>query len=288
MSTSAANSASKSPLSTQNQDRLRTFFEGHSTNAHPTRWDDLWKAGDFLPWDRGSANPALIDTLNARPPWLGAPTKPDGSRKRALVPGCGKGYDLVLFAAHEYDAYGIEISENAAKAAENWLKNPEEGNEGEYKTREEKVGKGVTKMLIGDFFQDDWATEAGGIGEGFDVIYDNTFLSALPPSLRAEWALRMTHLLAPDGILICLEFPTHKPAKTGGPPWSLPSVVYTELFKRPGEGIEYDGEGNVMESGRPESEKALTRIAFWKPERTHQVGIINGDVKDRVSVWKHK
>jgi hypothetical protein len=98
----------------------------------------------------------------------------------------------------------------------------------------------------------------------------------------------MSELLAPSGVLICLEFPTHKPPKSGGPPWALPSVVYAQLFKRPGEEIKYDDELNVVEDGREESEKALVRIAYWKPERTHQVGIINGDVKDRVSVWKHK
>jgi hypothetical protein len=64
--------------------------------------------------------------------------------------------------------------------------------------------------------------------------------------------------------------------------------VYIELFKRPGEEIQYDDEGKVIETDRAESDKALVRVAYWKPERTHQVGIINGDVKDRISVWKHK
>jgi hypothetical protein len=98
----------------------------------------------------------------------------------------------------------------------------------------------------------------------------------------------MTQLLAPTGVLICLEFPTHKPPKSGGPPWALPSNVYCGLFKRPGEALQYDEEGKVVEDDKPESDKALTRVAYWKPERTHGVGIIQGDVKDRVSVWKHK
>lgn len=98
----------------------------------------------------------------------------------------------------------------------------------------------------------------------------------------------MTQLLAKDGALVCLEFPTHRPPKSGGPPWALPSSVYVALFKRPGEDVQYDEDCNVVEDDKPESDKALTRVAYWKPERTHQVGIINGDVKDRVSVWKHK
>lgn len=98
----------------------------------------------------------------------------------------------------------------------------------------------------------------------------------------------MTQLLAPQGILVCLEFPTHKPPKSGGPPWSLPSIVYEELFKRPGDELIYDEEGKVTRKDEGDSDKALDRVAYWQPARTHQVGIIKGEVKDRVSVWKHK
>jgi hypothetical protein len=65
--------------------------------------------------------------------------------------------------------------------------------------------------------------------------------------------------------------------------------VYTELFKRPGEEIQYDEEMKVVETGdERQNAAALTRVYYAKPERTHQVGIINGEVKDRISVWKHK
>jgi hypothetical protein len=98
----------------------------------------------------------------------------------------------------------------------------------------------------------------------------------------------MAHLLAPEGVLICLEFPTTKPPSSGGPPWALPSIVYQELFKRPGEEISYDEGGKVVPTDTPETSHALVRVAYWKPARTHPVGIKDGDVKDRVSVWRHK
>jgi hypothetical protein len=98
----------------------------------------------------------------------------------------------------------------------------------------------------------------------------------------------MAQLLSPTGVLICLEFPTHKPPKSGGPPWALPSDVYVELFKRPGEEIQYDEDMKVVKQEREESDTALQRIAYWTPERTHAVGVIKGIVKDRVSVWRHK
>ncbi|KAF2175707.1 S-adenosyl-L-methionine-dependent methyltransferase [Zopfia rhizophila CBS 207.26] len=278
-------------MATQNQDRLRDFFTGHDPSTHSSRWDDLWRAANFLPWDRGFANPALIDLLNnpsSHNLSFGSHLKPDGSRKRVLVPGCGTGYDLVLFAAHGYDAYGIEVSENAVQACKKFLSEPGEGKEVEYKARDEKVGKGRAECLLGDFFKDDWVDRVGRLGEGFNIIYDNTFLCALPLSLRSAWALRMSQLLSPTGTLICLEFPTHKPPSSGGPPWAVPSVVYEELFKRPGEEIQYDEEGKVVRGEKEKSEKALVRIAHWKPERTHAVGIVGGEVRDWVSVWRHK
>ena len=160
---------------TQNQDRLKAHFTGHTPAQHNKRWDDLWSAGDFLPWDRGHVNPALIDTLTERKDILPRAKKDDGKRARALVPGCGKGYDIALFASHGYDSYGLEVSENAVKVAEEYLKEPGDGPlEGEYKVADDKIGKGATKCLLGDFFKDDWLHETGGLGGGFDVIYDNT------------------------------------------------------------------------------------------------------------------
>ncbi|KAF9728907.1 hypothetical protein PMIN06_009392 [Paraphaeosphaeria minitans] len=271
---------------TQKQDRLKAHFSNHAPGDHSKRWDDLWSAGDFLPWDRGYANPALIDALAERKDLLPAPKKANGKRTRALVPGCGKGYDIALFAAHGYDSYGLEISENAVKVSGEYLKKPGEGPlEGEYNVFDEVVGRGTMKCLLGDFFEDAWLEGAGGLGEGFDVIYDNTFLCALHPSMRPQWAARMQQLLAPGGALICLEFPTHKPPKSGGPPFSLPPTVHEELLKRPGEDISYDEDEEVQSTDRPESDKALHRVAHWKPKRTHEVAIINGEIKDWVSVW---
>jgi hypothetical protein len=97
----------------------------------------------------------------------------------------------------------------------------------------------------------------------------------------------MVSLLSSDGILVCLEFPTHKPAVSQGPPWSLPPTVHLELLKRPGEDIEYDSEGVVVATQREEGEGSLRRVAHWTPKRTHDVAVIKGVVRDCVSVWVH-
>lgn len=183
-------------MSTQNQDRLRTHFSSIALtpSAQGSGWDSLWETATFLPWDRGYANPALIDLLAhpTSPPVSGdanpTPAAPrgaagaielpravrEGKRARALVPGCGKGYDVALFAAHGYDAFGLEVSGHAARAAGEYLKDSGEGAlEGEYVGRDGEEGKGRVVCLVGDFFDDTWVEEVGGEG-GFDVIYDNT------------------------------------------------------------------------------------------------------------------
>lgn len=328
-------------MATQNQDRLASLFRSLPTPQHAQGWDSLWREASFLPWDRGHANPALIDLLSASlstpptaPPTsstenptpgaaktgsagvvqLPSPLKKDGTRRRVLVPGCGKGYDVSLFAAHGYDAYGLEVSEHAAEAARRYFGEGGAGPlEEEYAAAGAAAGnrgEGKKVCVLGDYFDDAWLGDIEGweAERGFDVIYDNTvqiplcrvarqvdadanvnkFLCALPPSLRPRWAARTASLLAPSGSLICLEFPTHKPASSGGPPWSLPPTVHVELLKRPGEDIQYDDAGVVIASNRTEAEDALVRVAHYTPSRTHTIGVVQGVVRDGVSVWQHK
>lgn len=211
-------------MESQNQDRLRTHFADAPISAHNDRWDDLWKQGTFLPWDRGHANPALIDLLQHRSvpssspdpnPTPGAPPpnsssagylslpaglRPDGTRRRVLIPGCGKGYDVVLFAAHGYDAYGLEVSAHAADVAKRYVdaagneakKNDKDRDgplEGEYlaASSSHEAGYGSMNVLVGDYFSDEWLGEVEGWkeGDGFDIIYDNTV--CLRPRHICHW-----------------------------------------------------------------------------------------------------
>ena len=89
----------------QDRARLMAHFAGDASK-HKNNWSDLWDQGDFLPWDRGMPNPALSDTLTDQRDLLGTCFVEDGfgkRRKRALVPGCGKGYDVLLLASLGYE-----------------------------------------------------------------------------------------------------------------------------------------------------------------------------------------
>lgn len=153
--------------------QLKAHFEAGSHEQHPELWDALWAKGDFIPWDKGFPNPALVDTLVQRTDLVGAsPQHSNGKRrKRVLIPGCGKGYDVLLFASFGYDAYGLEVSENALKAAKELAAS--EGDK--YPARSADVGAGSVAYVSGDFFKDGWVNQVcGGDGQGFDIIYDYT------------------------------------------------------------------------------------------------------------------
>ncbi|TVY56240.1 putative thiol methyltransferase 2 [Lachnellula cervina] len=262
--------------------RLFSHFDNTDPSQHGPKWDELWRE-DFHPWDKGSPNPAFIDVLNERQDLFEAPTK--GRKRKALVPGCGRGYDVLLLAAYGYDAYGLEISAKALENAKTVER--EENGKGIYATKG-GIERGQVTWLAGDFFKGGFQEDVG-VGM-FDLIYDYTFLSALPPSLRPAWSKRMTELLAPTGRLVCLEWPTGKPASEGGPPWSLPSKVYKCHLQHPGEELPYDKDGELKEAdiGEQSNSTGLVSIVHFQPKRTFQgTGYdAEGNVTDRIGIWK--
>ncbi|PWY95239.1 thiol methyltransferase [Aspergillus sclerotioniger CBS 115572] len=249
-------------------------------------WAEIWTTNNSPPWDKESPNPALEDTLTQQRATIGGAIATDEEgkkkyRKKALVPGCGRGVDVLLLASFGYDAYGLEYNGAAIEACrqEN-LKSTNNGDK--YPVRDVEVGRG----------EDDWLKELGLGLNCFDLVYDYTFFCALSPSMRPDWALRHTQLLAPSprGNLICLEYPRHKDPSLPGPPFGLSSEAYMEHLSHPGEQISYDAQGRGrMDPLREPSERGLERVAYWKPARTHEVGKnSNGEVQDRVSIWRQR
>ncbi|KAL9086638.1 MAG: hypothetical protein Q9159_004047 [Coniocarpon cinnabarinum] len=251
-------------------------------NEHGARWDSLWQTV-YLPFDKGCPSPALIDTMVEKRDLLGSPVikneHGDVVRKRALVPGCGRGYDVLVLASQGYESFGLEISPEAVKACNEFAK----ANASEYVQADASRASGSHHFIAGDFFSDTWRSETGDSADGFDLIFDYTFLSALPPSTRPAWASRMSKLLKSGGRLVCLEFPTYKEPESGGPPFALPPEVYVAHLSNPGEQIPY-------RSGLPErseshklNKDSLRRIAHWRAKRTHEIG----QGTDNVSIWEH-
>ncbi|RMD41562.1 hypothetical protein DV735_g3560, partial [Chaetothyriales sp. CBS 134920] len=238
--------------------KLIDQFVKYPGDDYTKGWADLWER-DFLPWDRGQSSPALADAL------------------RALVPGCGRGYDVLLLESFGYDAVGLDVSEGAVRAA----------------LKDGKAGKGSHKFVLGDFYKNDFLAELGlADGGPFDLIYDFTFFCAMKPAMRPAWAQRMSELLAesPSARLVCLEFPSQKPPSAGGPPHASPSEAYLEHLSHPGEEVAYDEAGKVKPNPlAAPNPAALERIGHWHPADTHPMGKDeSGNVQDYISVWRHR
>jgi SAM-dependent methyltransferase len=152
--------------------RVRAHFTGADLSAHASKWDDLWKEG-FVPWDKGFPSPALVDFLR------GDLFPAKQGRKKALVPGCGKGYDVLLLSSWGYDAYGLDVSEKALEGARQTQKEAEDQDI--YKTKE-GVQKGSVIWLSGDFFKSEFLKDVEG-EPNFDLIYDYT-VCFLYPSMQ--------------------------------------------------------------------------------------------------------
>lgn len=132
--------------------------------AQDSSQPDFWDAryrGGTTPWDAGGVPPKLAA-------WLAGETSP----LRVLVPGCGSGYEVQAFAEHGHDVLGIDFSDAALEAAKH------------------RVAGRVRKA---DFFQ---------FGEPpFDLVYERTFLCALPRRLWPHWGRRIPVLVRPGGRL---------------------------------------------------------------------------------------
>ncbi|OQE15754.1 hypothetical protein PENFLA_c030G00832 [Penicillium flavigenum] len=274
-----------------NPKEMQAHLSQYKGDKYVDGWASLWDKGDNLPWDRGFPNPALEDTLVKQRPTIGAPLATDAQgqsyRRKALVPGCGRGVDVLLLASFGFDAYGLEYSAAAIEAC----KKEENDNANWYRVRDQTVGTGKVTWIQGDFFDDAWLEKIGVPLNGFDIIYDYTFFCALDPSMRPKWALRQTQLLSPSpaGNLICLEFPRHKDPQSAGPPYTSSSEAYMAHLSHPGEEVPYDNGVVKHEPLRAPSKDGLERVAYWKPERTHEVGQgENGVIHDRVSIWRRR
>lgn len=161
----------------------------------PEFWNPRYKAGT-TPWDLGRVPPALERYLAAHP----------GRGASALIPGCGSGYEVAAFAAAGYAVTAIDFSPPAvARAKANLPPSLAE------------------RVVEGDFFTYDFPSAP------FDIVYERTFLCALPPSLWATVIDRTAALLKPGGTLAGLYFFGQK---TDGPPFGLEPKEPERLFAR--------------------------------------------------------
>jgi SAM-dependent methyltransferase len=132
-------------------------------SSRPEFWDTRFRDG-VTPWD-ASGVPRQLAV------WVDSKT----SSLSVLIPGCGTGYEVRLFAQRGHDVLAIDFSEAALEAAR----------------RELGPFSGLVKKA--DFF----SFETGP----FDLVYERAFLCALPRSLWPAWGRRMAELVRSRGEL---------------------------------------------------------------------------------------
>lgn len=164
-------------------------------------WSEAWEEGR-TPWDAGAEAPALVELIDNG--HLGG--------SRALVPGCGSGYDALALARVFDEVVGLDLAAGAIDRMETLR-------------AERGVEADRVRGIKADFFE--FEPE-----EPFDLIYDYTFLCAIEPERRQEWARRMDELLAEDGEIVTLIFPVVDKPADEGPPYAMSPELVQELLTR--------------------------------------------------------
>ncbi|QPF75784.1 methyltransferase domain-containing protein [Roseateles sp. DAIF2] len=132
-------------------------------------WQQRFENGD-TPWDRGAAHPQLQRWLDEGQLAPGLAT---------LVPGCGRGHELVALGRSGIAATGLDYAPAAVALAR------------------ERLGDLPGRVLQADVL--DWAPEAP-----LDRIYEQTCLCALHPDQWRRYADRLHAWLKPGGRLLAL------------------------------------------------------------------------------------
>jgi len=177
-----------------------------SSGAEQEMWEGMWSAG-LKPGDRfdkTKSSQSLLDVLSS---WQDTAK----ARKcRMLVPGCGRGYDVVEAARFNFDAMGLDISPTAVEAAKKFR-----ASQGEL--------SGSAEFSTTDFFH---FPESGV----FDLAFDYTFLCAIDPSTREGWADTYKRLMKPGGELVTLVYPI-RPEDNNGPPYAMNTDLVKGLLE---------------------------------------------------------
>lgn len=158
-------------------------------SSRPDFWDTRFRSG-VTPWDAAGSPRRLERWLEGRAPC------------RVLVPGCGTGYEVRLFAELGHDVLGIDFADAALEAAAVFL------------------GPLAHRVRKEDFF----AFEAAP----FDLVYERAFLAALPRRLWPQWAARMAELVRPGGLLAGVFFFDDNQR---GPPFGIAAPALAGLLQ---------------------------------------------------------
>jgi SAM-dependent methyltransferase len=164
----------------------------------PTGWfERLYSAASegaaVVPWDRGAANPLLVD-------WV-ATAEPRGAGQRALIVGAGTGWDAELIADQGYDTIAFDISPTAVATAE----------------RNHPDSKAAYQVA-------DLLNPPAEWHRAFDLVVEIYTVQALPIPLQPDATKHVADFVRPGGTLVVIAAARDDntpDTSVEGPPWPL-------------------------------------------------------------------
>jgi len=165
------------------EDRPADWFEPLYADAN--------KDGEGVPWANMETHPSFSRWLNQN--------QLVGSKKQALVVGCGMGDDAIELENLGFQVTAFDVSESAIKFC-----------------NERFPGSAV------DFVQADLLKGHAEWNEKFDFVLEIYTIQALPPKYEAELIHNISNFVAPGGqLLVIAEVGQAERSFDKGPPWFL-------------------------------------------------------------------
>lgn len=159
-------------------------------------WQERYDAGK-TGWDRGRPNPMLKQWIDA-----------DVLRPcKILVPGCGRGHEVIALAEAGFDVTAIDFADAAVESLSVELKRRD-------------LRANVIQSDVFAFCQ----------SQSFDAVYEQTSLCAIHPSQWQTYQQLLACWLRAEGMLFALFMQSDAPE---GPPYSCPPRAMRELFSMP-------------------------------------------------------
>lgn len=152
-------------------------------------WAERYRVGRTS-WDLGEPHPELlrrIDSGELAPPSSGA---------RALVPGCGRGHDVLALAAAGWNVTAVDLVTELSSGFEDF------------------AGAGAVEFVAGDVFEVD-------LSGTFELLWEHTFFCTLARNPRLDYGKLARRLVSPGGQVAAIVFPIGKPVDDPSPPFAM-------------------------------------------------------------------
>ena len=158
-------------------------------------WDDCYAEGR-TGWDRGDVHPALLNWLNNR----------SLSPCSIIVPGCGRGFEVVELARHDFDVTAVDIANHPVQHLRKQLS----GHEANARVVQQNIFEFTPPQPV-------------------DAVYEQTCLCAIAPDMRAKYEQTVFNWLKPTGDLFVL-FAQKAVNPNQGPPFHCDLAEMQEIF----------------------------------------------------------